>query len=734
MTAGRLSVQSSHRNRGRPVASNALRRPGALKTFRQINAEVIRSFTTGDPARVLSVIADNLVEMNLVNLTTALHRLAKMTSTPHRRLLLQEDPVFERLLRSVSLALDALKPREVAAQSLSNVAWSMATLQLPRADLVSKIVTLAAGDVSSFQPFELANLLWACAKLGASDDRILLTIEPIFQEAETHVVSCTDPIPFRCLATMLWAFATAKRYHASFFGSVAEKLLSQVFAANCQEMANTAWALGKANFQHEQLCRKMAMRALSSLHTFKAQELSNMIWGFSCVDFFHKEFFAGVATTLKGMDLTTQHIANISAAYARAAPEHPVTRAAILNLLPLCCDRVQAFKPQEVSAVLLAVSKVFGNHNDNKPCSAAFLGTEASNLPALPEIVYRFFEVVAASVIPHLLYFSTHSLASLAKTLPVMHASGLQDLVSAVADEALKRLSRGSSHTDLHDCLCTLGMAERIPTLATRKGIQEGGHAVGLAFTPCQILDKKENSRRRRGRARGRARGEARFIIGGPFEMHDEEDACSVGMSASAATSTDLHLQSYYEASSWTQGVGVEWSPYCMLQASIDDPNLPLDACDGEIETQWPTPQASGAPSLLKRAQGMQSSAKVALACSSSSQNQALGRSMQTQSVDVSRQSDDLKWNCSVKNSFLHVEIGYDSNSSTDDRSSREGGASQRSSSVPSRPDNMELAEGWHRRCIDKSEELGSNHRYATNLACLNFAWGMPSKQGPQGP
>mmetsp|Transcript_88232 Transcript_88232/g.228886 ORF Transcript_88232/g.228886 Transcript_88232/m.228886 type:complete len:705 (-) Transcript_88232:295-2409(-) len=704
MTSGRDTAQRRQ---------NKQKRPDALHTFRRINSEVIKSSATGDIAKVLAVVGGHLTEMNLVNLTTALHRLAKMTATSKSQLLLKENPTFERLLNSLSLALDALKPDEVAAQSLSNVAWSLATMQLPRADLFSKIVSLAAGDVSSFQPFELANLLWACAKLGASDDRILSMTEPIFQEAETYVVARADPIPFRCLATMLWAFATVKRYHPSFFGFVAEKLLSQVFTANCQELANTTWALGKADFRHEQLCSKLAARALSSLQAFKAQELSNMVWGFSCIGFFHDRFFAEVATALKSMELTTQHIANISAAYVRVAPGHQVTRAVLLNLLPHCCDRVRAFKPQEISAVVLAVSKAFGKDSGYEPCSAALHGTKDSNSFAVPEIVCRFFEVAAPRVMRQLSYFSIQSLTSLAKAFPKRHVSGAQDLVSAVRDEALKRLTRGSSHTELHECLNALSSAEHVPPPAPHEDINEAGHAMGPTLAPRQTLEKQENSRRRRRRARGQACLKA----GGPCEAHGEADVCNAFMPVTVATSADLHSQQHHASSSWNQVFAIEWSPYCMLQASVDHPALALVACDGEIETQWPTQwpshEESAAPSVARRG---------------GSQLCVLGRSVETYSVDADQRSEDLKWNCSVKNSFLHVEVGYDSDCSTDDHSSRDGGASQRSSSVPSRLLYAELEGGWHRRRVETGEEPSYSHRYANDLACLNFAWEMPSK------
>merc|ERR1719382_1204992 len=75
---------------------------------------------------------------------------------------------------------------------------------------------------------------------------------------------------------------------------------------------------------------------------------------------------------------------------------------------------------------------------------------------------------------------------------------------------------------------------------------------------------------------------------------------------------------------------------------------------------------------------------------------------------------NDFQWRCSVKNSFLHVEMSDNSDEEPDD--SWDGGSSQRSSSVPSRQTHDELrasAPDWHRRQADLT-----NQGFQLEVAC----------------
>merc|ERR1719171_93418 len=128
-------------------------------------------------------------------------------------------------------------------------------------------------------------MLWALAKLGFVGDGRLG--KSFFQSAGAHIIKHGHEFGFRCLATTVWAFATARQRHARLFRCVAAQMLPMVGAANTQEVANTAWAFGTASFYDDALFAALAEQAMGQLHQFKPQELSNLLWGFATNGFFH---------------------------------------------------------------------------------------------------------------------------------------------------------------------------------------------------------------------------------------------------------------------------------------------------------------------------------------------------------------------------------------------------------------------------------------------------------------
>jgi len=388
-------------------------------------------------AQLFSVILTHLPQMNLVNLSTAVHRLAKLTANDSiAQADLRRHPALEELLRATSLAFSHLDPNEAQPQSLSNVAWSLATLRLANRQLIQVISGLAVAKIAWFKPFELSTMLWAFAKLGTIEPATWCA-KPVFQAAAAHIMKQVQHFGFRCLATTAWAFATARQRHARLFRSIATQMLSMVHAANCQEMANTAWAFGTADFHDNQLFTELAEKALMRLDSFKPQELSNMLWGFATNGFFHEGFFTSSSLVAQRMDLQAQHLANILWAFARVRPRHPVTQAATLALLPLCVRQLETFKPQEVSSTALAVAKAFGAGDDLERGAAPLLQRAA--LPALPPQVQEFFGSVTPWVLIRLHEFSAQSLANTVSAYAIVHVAGSEAVFASVAQEVSAR-------------------------------------------------------------------------------------------------------------------------------------------------------------------------------------------------------------------------------------------------------------------------------------------------------
>lgn len=430
-------------------------------SFPLINAQIIRASERGDVNHLLHTIAIHLPSMNLVNLSTAVHRLAKLTANdPERQSALRQHRVLGDVLSAISAAFDCLGNGTAQTQSLSNVVWSLATMRLIHKALIEKVAALSADSIAMFKPFELSTLLWALAKLGTIDN-VSSCSKPVFRASANHMTKHAEHFGFRCLATTVWAFATAKQHNVRLFRSISAQMLPMVHVANCQEMANTAWAFGTVNFHDDHLFSELASKAIARLGEFKPQELSNMLWGFASNGFFHEAFYRNASLVAQHKDLRSQHLANILWAFGRVQPHHAVTKATILALLPQCTMQIETFKPQEVSATLLAVAKSFGKPDDldrlSAVCSPTSLpvhGTGHCNHvaaavimerlgmnrgDAVPHEVAAFFLAAVPWALSHIREFSAQSLANTITAYAMVRTGGAEMLIDAIGNEVLKR-------------------------------------------------------------------------------------------------------------------------------------------------------------------------------------------------------------------------------------------------------------------------------------------------------
>jgi hypothetical protein len=379
--------------------------------------------------------------MNLVNLSTAVHRLAKLSANDPKALNeLKQHPALDELLHAICSAFTCLDASEAQPQSLSNVAWSLATMRLMNRQLIQVVANLAVTNIACFKPFELSTMLWALAKLGTMDMAFGCG-RAVFYAAATVIIKQVQHFGFRCLATTAWAFATAKQRHARLFRIIAAQMVPMVHAANCQEMANTAWAFGTAGFHDDQLFSELAENALLRLDEFKPQELSNMLWGFGTNGFFHEAFFIKSSQVTQRMDLQAQHLANILWAFARVRPRHAVTHATIVSLLPSCTQQLETFKPQEVSSTALAVAKAFGQGDDETyrgPPPPHGMGQRVGP-PMIPSQVVEFFSAIIPWAMPRLREFSAQSLANTVSAYAMMQMNGSAALMKAIGNEVLGR-------------------------------------------------------------------------------------------------------------------------------------------------------------------------------------------------------------------------------------------------------------------------------------------------------
>lgn len=323
-----------------------------------VNQKVIAAAESGDPLDLLRVIEEHLWRMNLVNMSTSIHRLAKCADRdPEYYLAVTQSPVFEELVRIMSCRLMNSHGQPCLHQTLSNVTWSLAHLYTPDMKLLKLVASMSTQYIDGFKPFELSMLLWGFAKMSVVDE-MPQDIEALFQAASFRIVGGLGHFSFRSLAMIAWAFATARQRDPRLFTGVAGEMRRAAASANCQEVGNTVWAFASAGHRDRKLLTSMAQVAMPLLPEFKAQEISNMLWGFATLGFFHEQVFMNSIDAALRMELGAQHLAIILWACSKVMPKHAAMDDLIISFAPLCVVRLGAFKPQEVSSTVQALAKV----------------------------------------------------------------------------------------------------------------------------------------------------------------------------------------------------------------------------------------------------------------------------------------------------------------------------------------------------------------------------------------
>eukprot|EP00928_Gymnodinium_smaydae_P011582 TRINITY_DN14258_c0_g1_i1.p1 TRINITY_DN14258_c0_g1~~TRINITY_DN14258_c0_g1_i1.p1 ORF type:complete len:387 (+),score=49.95 TRINITY_DN14258_c0_g1_i1:19-1179(+) len=254
MGAARNSSRSKGEGKGKQCIASR---------FSLINSRLICVAKDGKPDVLLKIIAEDLPKMNFVNLSTALHRLAKLTGkSAHKVQFVKAHTVFDLIVTSVRHQLAMRQPRcpVPQPQALSNTAWALATLQHVDLPLLEMCASLATKQVSSFKPFELSSILWAFASFEVLEPAACACATSLFLAAAKLLPDRVEDFSFRCLVMIVWAFATAGHHDEKLFMSLAERMARTAHTANRQDLGNAAWAFSHAGFYHVALFSELSSK------------------------------------------------------------------------------------------------------------------------------------------------------------------------------------------------------------------------------------------------------------------------------------------------------------------------------------------------------------------------------------------------------------------------------------------------------------------------------------------
>lgn len=386
----------------------------------RLNAKICQVSDKGDIWELLDLPGFHLVEMNCVNLSTFLHRAARLAKRTNTVAAASRHPNLSSICAKVDSELAAQEvsmvhsglgdQKDTLPRCWATLAWSYATLQVKAPHTCQRIARLSEKHMDSLKTFELANLLWAFAKMR-------MNVPGLFAEATRIVPKQVDEFSPVGLSTIAWACVTLQSHApAALLKRLAAAFVRQIDKAGSQEIANMCWSLATAKVVQTPIFQALGQAALEKLHNFKLQELGNTAWAFSRAGVRHRELFQAFTQLFEKrpkltFELHEQAIANLMWALTKqVACGSPLKEALPMArlLLPACCKALDRMKPQEFSSVLWSVGKLSFKQGDNQYADMLFekgiaLKEErlkTVSVQGLTNILYAYVEFVNDMSVP----------------------------------------------------------------------------------------------------------------------------------------------------------------------------------------------------------------------------------------------------------------------------------------------------------------------------------------------
>mmetsp|Transcript_114940 Transcript_114940/g.215116 ORF Transcript_114940/g.215116 Transcript_114940/m.215116 type:complete len:687 (-) Transcript_114940:2-2062(-) len=347
----------------------------------ELNKQICAAANVSQDA-ILHLVQKNQASLNIVNISTALHRLARLRrgndiNAEGEPPAIDADSRFQALLVQVKEPDFFQGAGETRARCMSVIAWSCAQLRIYDEPLRKIISEHAEVCLHMFKPFELSNLLWAFVKMPHKAQHASL-----FKKAHTHICLNLEDYGSESLSLLAWIFTNAWTLKFIDHASCANLLhkATELFAKRLDvapsgrkkrtdpvSISNLVWSLATTKVHMKApVLETLGDAALYVLHDFKAHELSITLWAFARLAAGHNRLFGAAAdlmcesSSLRSK-MHSQGVANIIFAFAkhtrRVSPKNSVTTslsAAMRALLPTCRRLFPGMKPQEFSSLLLA--------------------------------------------------------------------------------------------------------------------------------------------------------------------------------------------------------------------------------------------------------------------------------------------------------------------------------------------------------------------------------------------
>lgn len=373
------------------------RRGPAKCSCPHINTQIIAAAETKNLALLMATVEEYLKHMNIVNLSTTLHRLAKLAvADPAAMVAFHEHQCMTNLVKAVR---DVLwhAGRESAApqcQALSNIVWSLATLQVVDEPVLDCAAELACRHLAGFKQFELASLLWSYAKIVEIRPDLREQSLLLFRQAAEYLKQRLDQFTFRCLVMLSWAYSAVQEHHAELFASLAMQMTPLPRAVGCNDLVTVAVSLSGSEVWTETLFADIANKAACRIHDFSVGELVDLFGALATAGYFHHKFVEKALAVVSKSDMSPSQLSGMICAALSFSPRQRTVCSATLALLQRCGGHWRHLDHHEMSSVSLAV---VGSFRSSLTLNADGESFAIVNAAEIPSEVVDFVQAVSSS-------------------------------------------------------------------------------------------------------------------------------------------------------------------------------------------------------------------------------------------------------------------------------------------------------------------------------------------------
>ncbi|CAK9117626.1 unnamed protein product [Durusdinium trenchii] len=270
--------------------------------------------------------------------------------------------------RMVEVVLDTAlqRVREFDAQGLTNLAQSLAKLEIQNDSMLDALIQEAGPKISTFSNQELAMLAWATARLGRFQGRALRLVA----QATKHRLGELTP---QDVSVLVWSFARSGMFEedladeevgvkgkkdsnlgTAMLKTLTETILRLIPDLTPQDLSTIIWGYATRGVDdNPELIEAVADEAVGKMAHFAPQDMANVAWGLAKLGLLHEELFQVLSKDLVRRidECQAQHLSIAAWSFAKLGAASPKLFWAIGQALSM---RAEQLDPQGVGNSLWA--------------------------------------------------------------------------------------------------------------------------------------------------------------------------------------------------------------------------------------------------------------------------------------------------------------------------------------------------------------------------------------------